>query len=170
MQSISFSLFFCLHGSRKAIIPDWNVTRMKRKVTITMFWEVTIESKLNQFQWSWYHSFQNLKESKYAIFSNSKVTEIERSAFWGDTHTSIKTRLITSGSHTMTSNKKFKIRENCTISKLNKFKLTAGVTRQIKVCQPDLEEICTRWLYVLHLTQKLLTCNRASITWRYKHN
>ena len=30
---------------RKAIIPDWNVTRMKRKLKITMFWEMTIESK-----------------------------------------------------------------------------------------------------------------------------
>ena len=75
---------------RKAITPDWNVTRMKRKLTMTMFWRMTIESKLlKQFQWSWYHSFQKtvfyLMKSKYAIFSNIKVTTIERSAFWGDT-------------------------------------------------------------------------------------
>ena len=59
---------FCLHGSmhgqqcmevRNAIIPDWNVTRTKRKLTMIMFWEMTIESKLlNQFQWSCYYSFQ----------------------------------------------------------------------------------------------------------------
>ena len=71
---------------RKAIIPDWNVTRMKRKLTMTMFWEITIESKLlNQFQWSWYHSFQKtmfyLMKSKYAIFLNIKGTKIERSNF-----------------------------------------------------------------------------------------
>ena len=73
---------------RKAIVPDWTVTRMKRKVTITIFWEMTIESKLlNQFQWSWYHSFEKtmlcLMTSKYAIFSNIKVTKIVRSAFGG---------------------------------------------------------------------------------------
>ena len=44
---------------RKAIILDWNVTRMKRKLIMTMFWEMTIESKLlNQFKWSWYHYVQ----------------------------------------------------------------------------------------------------------------
>ena len=47
---------------RKAIIPDWNVTRMKRKLTMKMFLERTIESKLlNQLQWSslvLYHSSQ----------------------------------------------------------------------------------------------------------------
>ena len=73
---------------RKAIIPDWNVTRMRRKLTMSMFWEMTIESKLlNQFQWSWYHSFQKtifyLMKSKYAICLNIKVTKIERSSFWG---------------------------------------------------------------------------------------
>ena len=73
---------------RKAIIPDWNVTRMKRKLTKTMFWEMTIGSKLlNQFQWSWYHSLQKtmfyLMKSKYSMFLNSKVMKIERSAFWG---------------------------------------------------------------------------------------
>ena len=57
---------------------------------MTLFWEMTIESKLpNQFQWSWYHSFQktmfDLMKSKYVIFSNSKVTKIERSAFFGGT-------------------------------------------------------------------------------------
>ena len=75
---------------RKAIISDWNVTRMKRKLTMTMFWEITIESKLlNQFQWSLYHSFQMtmfyLAKSKYVLFSNIKVTKIGRSDFWGDT-------------------------------------------------------------------------------------
>ena len=72
----------------KAIIPKWNVTRMKRKLTMTTFWEMTIESKLlNQFQWSWYHSFEKTMfysmTSKYAIFPNIKVTNIESSAFWG---------------------------------------------------------------------------------------
>ena len=74
---------------RKAIIPAWYVTRMKRKLIMTVFWEMTIESKLlNQFRWSWYHSFQKtmfyLMKLKYGIFSNSKVTKIERSAllFW----------------------------------------------------------------------------------------
>ena len=58
---------------RKAIIPAWNVTRMKRKWTMTVFWEMTLESKLlDQFQWSWYH---------YGIFSNSKVIQIECSEF-----------------------------------------------------------------------------------------
>ena len=33
---------------RKVIIPDWNVTRTKRKLTMTMFWEMTIESKTTQ--------------------------------------------------------------------------------------------------------------------------
>ena len=41
---------------------------------------------LNQITWSWYHSFQKtifyLMKSKYAIFSNIKVTKIERSAFF----------------------------------------------------------------------------------------
>ena len=73
---------------RKVIIPDWNVTRTKRKLTMTMFWEMTIESKLlNQFQWSWYHSFQKtmfyLMKSKYAIFSNIQVKKIERFKFFG---------------------------------------------------------------------------------------
>ena len=72
---------------RKAIIPDWNVTRMKRKLTMTVFWEITIQLKLlSQFQWSWYYSFQKtmfyLMKSKYAIFLNIKVTKIERSAFF----------------------------------------------------------------------------------------
>ena len=77
-------------GSQKSHYPHWNVTRMKRKLTMTMFWEMTIETKLlNQFHWSWYHSFQEtilfyLMKSKYAIFSKIKVTKIERSAF-GDT-------------------------------------------------------------------------------------
>ena len=66
---------------RKAIIPAWNVTRMKRKLTMTVFWEITIDSKLlNQFQWTWYHSLQKtlfyLTKLKYAIFSNIKVTKI----------------------------------------------------------------------------------------------
>ena len=61
---------------------------MYGKLTMTMFWEMTIELKLlNQFQWSWYHSFQKtmfyLMKSKYAIFSNIRVMKIERSAFWG---------------------------------------------------------------------------------------
>ena len=73
---------------RKAIIPAWNVTRMKRTLTLTVFWEITIKSKLlNQFQWSWYHSFQKtmfyLMKLKHAIFSNIKVTKIERSASFG---------------------------------------------------------------------------------------
>ena len=73
---------------RNVTIPDWNVTRMKRKLTMTIFWEITIELKLlNQFQWSWYHFFQKtmfyLMKSKYAIFSNIKVTKIGRSALWG---------------------------------------------------------------------------------------
>ena len=52
-----------------------------------VFREMTIESKLlDQFQ-SWHHSFQKtmfyLMKVKYAIFSNIKVTKIERSAFLG---------------------------------------------------------------------------------------
>ena len=44
---------------RKAIIPDCNVMRMKNNLKMTMFWEMTLGSKLlNQFRWSWYHSFQ----------------------------------------------------------------------------------------------------------------
>ena len=48
---------------------------IEEKLTMTMFWEITIESKLlNQNQWSWYHSFQKtmfyLMKSIYAIFSN----------------------------------------------------------------------------------------------------
>ena len=90
---------FCSHGSmgvratmygrqQKNFIPAWNVTRMKRKLKMTVFWEITIESKLlNQFQWSWYHSFQKtmfyLMKLKYTIFSNIRVTKIERSAFLG---------------------------------------------------------------------------------------
>ena len=46
-----------------------------------------IKSILNQFQWCWYYSLQKtmfyLMKSKYAIFSNIKVTKIERSAFFG---------------------------------------------------------------------------------------
>ena len=33
---------------RKTIIPEWNVMRIKRKLTMTVFWEMTIESKLLQ--------------------------------------------------------------------------------------------------------------------------
>ena len=73
---------------RKAIIPAWNVTRMKRKLTLTVYWEISIKSKLlNQFQWSWYHSFQKtmfyLMKLKYARFSNIKLTKIELSASFG---------------------------------------------------------------------------------------
>ena len=49
-----------------------------------------VESILpNQINWSWYHSFQKtmfyLMKSKYAlhVFSNIKVTNMERSTFWG---------------------------------------------------------------------------------------
>ena len=38
----------CMEVRNAKIIPDWNVTRMKRKLTMTMFLEMTIES--NQFQ------------------------------------------------------------------------------------------------------------------------
>ena len=86
---------------RKAIVPDWNVLRMKRKLTMTMFWETTIESKLlNQFQWSWYHSFQktmfHLMNSKYAIFLNYiRVTKIQRSAFlWHPVYFNVWKRYI----------------------------------------------------------------------------
>ena len=50
---------------RKAIIPDsdWIVTRMKRKVTLTMFW-------CSKLKW-------------YALFSNIKVMQIKCSAFLG---------------------------------------------------------------------------------------
>ena len=55
---------------------------------MTMFQEMVVESiLLNQIKWSWYHSFQKtmfyLMKSKYAIFSNIKVMNIERSASLG---------------------------------------------------------------------------------------
>ena len=38
---------------KKNIIPDWNVMKRKKILTMIMFREITIESKLlNQFQWS----------------------------------------------------------------------------------------------------------------------
>ena len=57
ISSLALSVLFAringlLHGQQcmvvgeAAIIPDWNVTRMKRKLTMTMFWEMTVESKL----------------------------------------------------------------------------------------------------------------------------
>ena len=75
---------------RKAIIPDWNVSRMKRKLTMTTFWKMTIKSKLlNQFQWSWY-SFQKtmlylMKSDEIKIFYifEYQRTKIERYALWG---------------------------------------------------------------------------------------
>ena len=53
---------------------------------MTVFLEMVVESILpNQIKWSWYHFFQKtvfcLMKSKYAIFSNTKVTNIERSSF-----------------------------------------------------------------------------------------
>ena len=55
---------------------------------MTVFQEMVVESILpNQIKWSWYHSFQKtmfyLMKSKYAIFSNIKVTKFKRSAFFG---------------------------------------------------------------------------------------
>ena len=77
---------------RKFIIPDWNVTRMKKKFTMTMFWEMTIESKLlNQFQWSMilvsFYSEDNVLSDEIkicCIFSYIKYqsNEIERPAFF----------------------------------------------------------------------------------------
>ena len=62
----------------------------EEKIDNDHVWGMTIHvgSKLlDQFQWSWYHSFQKtmfyLMKSKYAIFSNIKVTKIERSTFLG---------------------------------------------------------------------------------------
>ena len=83
-----FTAGIAVHTISLVLFARINVTRMKWKLPITMFWEMSIESKLlNKFQWSWYHSFQKtmfyLMKSKYAIFSNIKVTKIERSAFGG---------------------------------------------------------------------------------------
>ena len=54
---------------------------------MTMFWEITIESNLlNQFQWSWYHSFQKtmfyLIKSKYFEYQSNKNRTFR---FLGDT-------------------------------------------------------------------------------------
>ena len=54
---------------------------------MTVFQEMVVESILpNQIKWSWYHIFQKtmfyLMKSKYAIFSNIKVTKIERYSFF----------------------------------------------------------------------------------------
>ena len=75
---------------RKAIIPPWNVTRMKRKLTLTMFWEITLTSKLlNQFHWYWYKFFSedNVLSDEikicYIIFVHIKVTKSKRSASLG---------------------------------------------------------------------------------------
>ena len=73
---------------RKAIIPDWNVTRMKRKLKMTMFGEMTIESKqLNHFNDIGIILFRRQCfiwwKSKYAIFFNIKVTKIKDSTFLG---------------------------------------------------------------------------------------
>ena len=77
-----------MYGSQKSHYPWLKCHKNEEKLTMTMFWEITVESKLlNQSQWSWYHSFQKamfyLMKSKFAIFFNIKVTKIERSTFWG---------------------------------------------------------------------------------------
>ena len=82
---------------RKAIIPKLKRHENEEKIDKYYVLRMTIESKLlKQFQWSWYHSFQNtmfyLMKSKYGIFLNIKVTKIERSAFLGDTWYIFKVR------------------------------------------------------------------------------
>ena len=85
-----FVLFARING-----LPGNNVWKAKKPLCLTEMsrewrenWEITIYSKLlNQFQWSWYHSFQKtmfyLMKAKDAIFSNIKLTKFERSAFFG---------------------------------------------------------------------------------------
>ena len=73
---------------RKAIIPDWNVTRMKRKLTMTVLRnDDKIKTLLNQFQWSWYILFRRQRfiwwRQNMLYFWNIKSTKIERSAFLG---------------------------------------------------------------------------------------
>ena len=59
--------------SERPLSPSEMSREWRERSTMTMFWEMTIESKLlNQFQWSWHHSFQKtmfyLIKSKYAIY------------------------------------------------------------------------------------------------------
>ena len=86
---------FCLkplspvtYGSQKSLYPWLKCHENEEKFDNDYcFKEMTIESKLlNQFHWSWYHSFQKtmffLMKSKHVIFSNIKVKKIERSTFF----------------------------------------------------------------------------------------
>ena len=73
---------------RKSHYPWLKCHDNEEKIDNDYFWGMTIESKLpNQFQWSWHHFCQKtmlyLMKSTNAIFSNIKVTKIERSAFLG---------------------------------------------------------------------------------------
>ena len=78
---------FCLHGSigfraimygsQKSRFPWLKCPRTKRKLPNTIFWEFIIVSKLlNQFQWSWHHSFQ---KTMFYLMKPYKKINIPRS-------------------------------------------------------------------------------------------
>ena len=66
-------------------LPVVNSSRRFNKIRKWLCFKKSILPK--QIKWSWYHYIQKtmfyLMKSKYAIFSNIKVTKIERSAFLG---------------------------------------------------------------------------------------
>ena len=86
-----------MYGSQKSHYPWLKCHKHEEKLTMTMFWEMTIESKLlNKFHWSWYLSFRRQcfihedDEMKKCYIFEYQSNENQAFRFFWDTRYSIQ--------------------------------------------------------------------------------